>query len=86
MPIHSFGSICSGIEAASFTLQPMGVNALWLSEIAEYPSRFLEEQYPDHPNLGDMNGIDWGNSSTRFACWRNSLSSILTCRMEKWNK
>ena len=57
MPIHTFGSICSGIEAASFTLQPMGVNALWLSEIAEYPSRFLEEQYPDHPNLGDMNGI-----------------------------
>lgn len=57
MSIHTFGSICSGIEAASFTLQPMGVNALWLSEIAEYPSRFLEEQYPDHPNLGDMNGI-----------------------------
>ena len=57
MPIHTFGSICSGIEAASFTLQPMGVNALWLSEIAEYPSRFLAEQYPDVSNLGDMNGI-----------------------------
>lgn len=57
MPIHTFGSICSGIEAASFTLQPMGVNALWLSEIAEYPSRFLAEQYPEHPNLGDMNDI-----------------------------
>ena len=57
MPIHTFGSICSGIEAASFTLNPMGVDALWLSEIAEYPSRFLAEQYPEHPNLGDMNGI-----------------------------
>lgn len=57
MTIHTFGSICSGIEAASFTLQPMGVNALWLSEIAEYPSRFLAEQYPEHPNIGDMNGI-----------------------------
>jgi DNA (cytosine-5)-methyltransferase 1 len=57
MPIHTFGSICSGIEAASFTLQPMGVNALWLSEIAEYPSRFLAAQYPGHPNLGDMRGI-----------------------------
>lgn len=57
MPIHTFGSICSGIEAASFTLQPMGVNALWLSEIAEFPSRFLSEQYPDYPNLGDMRGI-----------------------------
>lgn len=57
MPIHNFGSVCSGIEAASFTLQPMGVNPLWLSEIAEYPTRFLTAQYPNHPNLGDMNGI-----------------------------
>jgi DNA (cytosine-5)-methyltransferase 1 len=57
MPIHNFGSVCSGIEAASFTLQPMGVNALWLSEIADFPSRFLDVQYPEHPNLGDMNEI-----------------------------
>ncbi len=55
--IHTFGSVCSGIEAASFTLQPLGVDALWLSEIAEYPSRFLNTQYPNHPNLGDMNAI-----------------------------
>lgn len=57
MPIHNFGSVCSGIEAASFTLHPMGINALWLSEIAEYPSRFLSVQYPDRPNLGDMTDI-----------------------------
>ena len=57
MAIHNFGSVCSGIEAASYTLQPMGVNALWLSEIAEYPTRFLASQYPDHPNLGDMTNI-----------------------------
>ena len=57
MPIHNFGSVCSGIEAATFTLQPMGVNPLCLSEIAEYPTRFLAAQYPDHPNLGDMTNI-----------------------------
>lgn len=57
MPINNFGSVCSGIEAASYILRPMGVNALWLSEIAEYPSRFLSEKYPDHPNLGDMTNI-----------------------------
>ena len=57
MPIHNFGSVCSGIEAASYTLHPMGVNALWLSEIAEYPSRFLSVQYPTHRNLGDMTNI-----------------------------
>lgn len=57
MTIHNFGSVCSGIEAASFTLNPMGIKTLWLSEIAEYPSRFLSEKYPDHPNLGDMTNI-----------------------------
>ena len=57
MPIHNFGSVCSGIEEASYTLHPMGVNALWLSEIAEYPSRFLSVQYPTHRNLGDMTNI-----------------------------
>lgn len=57
MSIQNFGSICSGIEAASFILKPMGVNALWLSEIADYPSRFLAKKYPNYPNLGDMNNI-----------------------------
>lgn len=57
MSIHNFGSVCSGIEAASFTLRPMGVNALWLSEIAEYPSRFLSVRYPEYQNLGDMTTI-----------------------------
>lgn len=57
MSIRNFGSVCSGIEAASFTLLPMGVDALWLSEIADYPSRFLAAQYPNHPNIGDMNEI-----------------------------
>ena len=55
--IKTFGSVCSGIEAASFVLKPLGVTPLWLSEIADYPSRFLAEKYPDAPNLGDMNDI-----------------------------
>lgn len=57
MPIRNFGSLCSGIEAASYTLLPMGIAPLWLSEIAEYPSRFLAMKYPEHPNVGDMNYI-----------------------------
>lgn len=55
--IKTFGSVCSGIEAASFVLKPLGVTPIWVSEIAEYPSRFLAEKYPDSPNLGDMNNI-----------------------------
>ena len=55
--IKTFGSLCSGIEAASFVLKPLGVKPLWLSEIAEFQSRFLKEKYPESPNLGDMNNI-----------------------------
>ena len=55
--ISTYGSVCSGIEAASFVLEPMGVTPLWLSEIAEFPKRFLAHTYPHIPNLGDMNDI-----------------------------
>lgn len=55
--IKTFGSVCSGIEAASFVLRPLGVKPLWLSEIDYFPSRFLAEKYPDTPNVGDMNDI-----------------------------
>lgn len=55
--IQTFGSLCSGIEAASFVLEPLGVHPIWLSEIAEFQSRFLALKFPDVPNLGDMNDI-----------------------------
>lgn len=57
MKIHTFGSLCSGIEAASFVLKPMGIHPLWVSEIADFQSKFLALRYPDIPNLGDMNDI-----------------------------
>lgn len=55
--IKTFGSLCSGIEAASFVLEPLGIKPLWLSEIAEFQSKFLATKYPHAPNLGDMNDI-----------------------------
>lgn len=57
MHINTFGSICSGIEAASFVFEPLGVRPIWFSEIAEFQSRFLAYKYPDIENLGDMNAI-----------------------------
>ena len=57
MAIQTYGSLCSGIEAASFVLEPLHLRPLWLSEIAEFPSRFLATRYPHIPNLGDMNDI-----------------------------
>lgn len=55
--IKTFGSVCSGIEAASFVLEPMGVKPLWLSEIEDFACRFLSNRYPHIPNKGDMNDI-----------------------------
>jgi len=49
-----FGSVCSGIEAASVAWGPLGWKAAWLSEIEPFPSAVLAHHYPDVPNFGDM--------------------------------
>jgi DNA (cytosine-5)-methyltransferase 1 len=49
-----FGSVCSGIEAASVAWHPLGWQAAWLSEIEPFPSAVLAHHYPSTPNLGDM--------------------------------
>lgn len=52
-----FGSVCSGIEAASVAWKPLGWEAAWLSEIEPFPSAVLAHHYPDVPNLGDMTAL-----------------------------
>jgi DNA (cytosine-5)-methyltransferase 1 len=49
-----FGSVCSGIEAASVAWEPLGWTAAWFSEIEPFPCAVLKHHYPDVPNLGDM--------------------------------
>lgn len=49
-----FGSVCSGIEAASVAWGPLGWKAAWLAEIEPFPSAVLAHHYPEVPNLGDM--------------------------------
>jgi DNA (cytosine-5)-methyltransferase 1 len=53
MPI-SYGSVCSGIEAATMAWHPLGMRATWFAEIEAFPSAVLAHHYPDTPNLGDM--------------------------------
>jgi len=52
-----FGSVCSGIEAASVAWNSLGWEAAWLSEIEPFPSAVLKHHYPDVPNLGDMTAL-----------------------------
>lgn len=49
-----YGSVCSGIEAASVAWRPLGWEAAWLAEIEKFPSEVLKHHYPEVPNLGDM--------------------------------
>jgi len=57
-----YGSVCSGIEAATAAWEPLGFHAQWFSEIEPFPSAVLAHRYPEVPNHGDM---------TKFKEWPN---------------
>lgn len=50
----TFGSVCSGIEAATVAWEPLGWKAAWYSEIESFPCAVLERHYPETLNVGDM--------------------------------
>jgi DNA (cytosine-5)-methyltransferase 1 len=50
----TYGSVCSGIEAATVAWHPLGFKAEWYAEIERFPSAVLAHHYPQIPNLGDM--------------------------------
>ncbi len=52
-----FGSVCSGIEAASVAWEPLGMSPVWFSEIEKFPGEVLRYHWPYVPNLGDMTKI-----------------------------
>ena len=52
-----YGSVCSGIEAASVAWEPLGFAPAWFSEIAPFPSKFLATRYPHVPNHGSLVGL-----------------------------
>ena len=52
-----YGSVCSGIEAATVAWHPLGWVPAWFSEIEDFPNRVLSHHYPTVPNLGDMTTI-----------------------------
>ncbi|MBN3757200.1 DNA cytosine methyltransferase [Paraburkholderia sp. Tr-20389] len=63
-----FGSVCSGIEAASCAWHPLGWRADFLSEIEPFPSAVLAHHYPNVPNRGDM---------TKFKEWPDAAIDLL---------
>ena len=63
-----YGSVCSGIEAASVAWEPLGWRPQWFSEIEAFPSAVLAHHWPEVPNLGDM---------TKFKEWSNDPIDVL---------
>jgi DNA (cytosine-5)-methyltransferase 1 len=63
-----YGSVCSGVEAATAAWHPLGWEPKWFSEIEKFPSAVLAHHYPDVPNLGDM---------TQFKEWSNDPIDLL---------
>lgn len=53
-----YGSVCSGIEAASVAWAPLGWRCAFLSEIEPFPRAVLEWHYKDVPLHGDFTTIE----------------------------
>ena len=49
-----YGSLCSGIEAASVAWEPLGWQPAWFAEIEPFPCAVLSHRWPHVPNHGDM--------------------------------
>ena len=63
-----FGSVCSGIEAASVAWKPLGWQCQFVAEIDAFPCAVLAHHYPDVPNFGDM---------TKFKEWPDAAINVL---------
>jgi len=49
-----YGSVCSGIEAATVAWHPLGWEPAFFSEIDPFPSAVLAHHYPEVKNYGDF--------------------------------
>ena len=52
-------SLFAGIEAASQGWHHMGWEPVAFADIDAFPSAVLAHHYPDVPNLGNVEGVDW---------------------------
>lgn len=52
-----YGSVCSGIEAATVAWHPLGWTPAWFAEIEPFPSAVLAHHYQEVQNYGDFTRI-----------------------------
>jgi len=63
-----YGSVCSGIEAASVAWEPLGWQCAFVAENAKFPAMVLNKRFPDIPNYGDI---------TKWESWPEKWIDIL---------
>lgn len=63
-----YGSVCSGVEAATTAWHQLGWRPAFFSEIEPFPSAVLAHRYPQTQNLGDM---------TKFKEWPDATLDLL---------
>lgn len=79
-----FGSVCSGIEAASVAWNPLGWKAQFFSEIEPFPCAVLAHHYPEVPNHGDMTKFkEWPNATLDVLCGGTPCQSFSIAGLRK---
>ena len=63
-----YGSLCSGVEAATLAWHTLNWQPQFFSEIEPFCCRLLQQRFPSVPNLGDM---------TKFQEWPNATIDLL---------
>ena len=63
-----YGSVCSGIEAATVAWHPLDWQPAFFAEIEKFPSAVLAHRYPGVPNWGDI---------TKFKEWPDAAIDVL---------
>lgn len=67
----TFGSVCSGIEAASVAWHPLGWRSVWLAEIEPFPAKVLHHHYgsgrPHNVLSPDADGLSEDDRKDRRA-------------------
>lgn len=65
----TFGSVCSGIEAASVAWASLGWRCSFVSDIDAFACAVLAHHYRDVPNLGDMTAyMEWPDATLDVFC------------------
>lgn len=67
-----YGSVCSGIEAASVAWASLGWSAAWFAEIASFPSKVLAHRFPEVRNHGSLIGL-----STRLVGADDAIDALV---------